>query len=292
MTEINKYNCVVCNQAYDPKERDCLGSVRGNTTRFKNTNFLLWKCAHCGTLHSLNPVDIKDIYRDYPVSLHQRLDLFARGRFKNLLKRLQNAGLKKDHKILDLGCGNGIFLQYLKEKGYNHCFGFDPYVEKFSQPLVDQKFDFVIANDVIEHVDDPRSFLKETSELLSVGGTLYIGTADAEGLDMKNLEKDLMKLHQPFHRVIFTEKTLQRIVSESLPYKIIMSYKRSYMDTLIPFVNYRFLDELNLALGHEIDLAFKPDVGKIFFRKPLLFFYAFLGYFFPSAYEPAIILRK
>jgi hypothetical protein len=64
------------------------------------------------------------------------------------------------------------------------------------------------------------------------------------------------------------------------------------MDTLLPFSNYRFLDEFNRALGHNMDLALHPSSGKVVMRRPSLFFYALFGYFFPSAYEPAVVLRK
>jgi hypothetical protein len=64
------------------------------------------------------------------------------------------------------------------------------------------------------------------------------------------------------------------------------------MDTWLPFSNYRFLDEFNAALGHHMDKAFEPDAGKVIARKPVLLWFAFFGYLFPSAFEPAVVLRK
>jgi hypothetical protein len=63
------------------------------------------------------------------------------------------------------------------------------------------------------------------------------------------------------------------------------------MDTLRPFSNYRFLDEFNRELGHELDLALDPAAGKIVARRPKLLFYGVFGYFFPVAFEPAVVLR-
>ena len=60
----------------------------------------------------------------------------------------------------------------------------------------------------------------------------------------------------------------------------------------MPFANYRFLDELNKAVGHNLDAALDPAVARVVIRRPRLWFYAFFGYFSPSAYEPAVILRK
>jgi len=64
------------------------------------------------------------------------------------------------------------------------------------------------------------------------------------------------------------------------------------MDTWIPFANDRFLDEFNGPLGHNLDLALDPSAANIVARKPSLLLYAFLGYLVPSAYEPALVLRK
>jgi hypothetical protein len=64
------------------------------------------------------------------------------------------------------------------------------------------------------------------------------------------------------------------------------------MDTLIPFANYRFLDEFGKALGHDMDAMLQPSAAKVMLTRPSLWFYAYFGYFFPSAYEPAVILRR
>ena len=284
--------CVICGYQVQSIPDSEKALVRGNTTRFSEFEYQLWKCPQCLTIQNLNPVDFKDIYRNYPVNLHQRLDFFAKGRFKNLLSRLIKNGLRKNHQILDIGCGNGIFVEYLLSRGYRSTIGYDPFVKEFSTLNEDQQFDYVIANDVIEHVENPKAFLLSNVERLKSNGVLYVGTADSEDINMTDLKHELMRLHQPFHRVIFTQKSLMKMASELPECKIIDSYRRSYMDTLIPFVNYRFLDEFNAALGHQIDLAFQPDAAKILMRKPKLLFFTFFGYFFPSAAEPAVLIRK
>jgi SAM-dependent methyltransferase len=281
-------SCPVCGQQGKPDPKD-VGAVRGNTERFRNTTFPIWKCPRCLTLVSASPVDLRDIYSDYPLS-RRRLDVFARGTMRNLLKRLRRAGLRPTDSILDYGCGNGIFLQFLREQGYTDVTGYDPYVAEYSQ-LPARQFDCVVANDVIEHCEDPRALIRECAGLVRPGGLLYIGTADSEPVDVKNLEPHIMRMHQPFHRLILTQKALEDLATEP-GLERLQSYRRSYMDTHMPFANYRFLDEFNKALGHNMDRAFDPTAGRVLFRKPSLWFYAFFGYFFPSAAEPAVVLRK
>jgi SAM-dependent methyltransferase len=281
--------CKICGYMTDCPDPRELGEARGNTERFRDTRFRLWKCPKCLSIHSIDPVDFRDLYADYPLS-RRRLDVFAKGTIKSLLGRLVRAGLSRSDSILDYGSGHGIFVDYLQQRGYRDVTGYDPYVPAYAERPY-RLFDCVVANDVIEHVPDPRATLKECADLVKPGGILYLGTADSEPVEMDNLEPHLMRLHQPFHRVIITEKSLHELGLET-GFSIERTYRRSYMDTLMPFSNYRFLDEFNKALGHNLDRAFDPDAGKVVLSKPRLLFHALFGYFFPSAYEPAIILRR
>lgn len=78
---------------------------------------------------------------------------------------------------LDLGCGDGLLLSLLKEKGIigkgldiseegvgkARAKGFDVSVFDFSSklPFPDNSFDVVISLDVLEHLYDPENLLKE-----------------------------------------------------------------------------------------------------------------------------------
>ncbi len=282
--------CCVCGHQDDGQDPKAFGRVHGNTARFRDTVFRLWKCPQCLSIHSLDPVDFQDIYADYPLN-RRRLDVFARGTFRNLLGRLVKAGLKKTDTILDHGCGNGLFVDYLASRGYTRVTGYDPFVAKFAGLDPADRFDCVIANDVIEHVPDPRAMLVDCVRRCRPGGLLYVGTADSEPVDMRDLTPHLMRLHQPFHRVILTQRGLERLAGEQ-GLTMVARYRRSYMDTRMPFSNYRFLDEFNKALGHVMDRAFEPDAGRVIARHPRLLLHAFFGYWMPCADEPAVLLRK
>ena len=285
----DSHECKVCGYRTDHPAASELGEVRGNTSRFKARLFHLWQCPHCLSIHSIDPVSFSDIYSGYPLG-KRRLDVFARGTFNNLLGRLKRAGVTKATSVLDFGSGEGIFVDFLREKNFGDVVAYDPYVEKHARPI-NRQFDCVIANDVIEHVPDPRAMVAECIDLLKPGGVLYLGTADSEPVVMNDLDAHLMRLHQPFHRVVLTAASLMNIGVEA-GLKPVRAYRRSYMDTLMPFCNYRFLDEFNRALGHEMDRAFDPAAGKVVMRKPVMWFWAFFGYLFPSAYEPAVVFRK
>lgn len=279
-----------CYVAEKPNAKD-LGKIRGNTERFCRIEFPLWKCPECLTIMSIEPMDLQDIYSDYPLNKRQ-LDIFARGTLKNLLRRLTLAGMKKTDTILDYGCGNGIFVDYLKQQGYTHVVGYDPYVPEYEKLPAEGIFDVVVNNDVLEHCDDNYAMIEESLLLLKPEGLLYIGTADSTPVDMQDLEPHVLRLHQPFHRIILTEKALHKMIDQYAVTRV-TSYQRSYHDTLRPFSNYRFLDELNGAVGHNLDNAMdEKATNRAFLRTPRLWFFAFFGYWFPTAIEPAVIVRK
>jgi hypothetical protein len=64
--------------------------------------------------------------------------------------------------------------------------------------------------------------------------------------------------------------------------------RRSYLDTLRPFANYRFLDELSRASGHVMEEMFRPSPRALLQAAP----FGLIGYFFPSAEEPSAVFRK
>lgn len=291
-TRLPACTCAICGYHTDHADPADLGTVRGNTPRFLDQTFTLWKCPHCASLHSLGDVDYADIYSDYPLN-HRRLDIFARGTLRNLRRRLEKGGLRKTDRILDYGCGNGILLKYLAQCGYTALTGYDPYVPAFAQaPQAGTVFDAVIFNDTLEHTHDPRGLLAAVLTLVKPGGLLYAGTADSDGVDdMGRLAPHIMRLHQPYHRVIFNQRALHAMgTAQGL--ETVQAWRRSYMDTAWPFASYRFLDAFNAALGHDMARALDPAAGKIMATHPTLWFWAVFGYAFPSAYEPAVLWRK
>ncbi len=78
---------------------------------------------------------------------------------------LKRAGLQRGKTLLDYGCGSGNFVGYAREHGVR-AEGYDPYSEEFGDPSVlDRSYDFVTAEEVLEHVDDPAPCLISWVEL-------------------------------------------------------------------------------------------------------------------------------
>lgn len=106
--------------------------------------------------------------------------------YRNLI--YQNADLKK-HKILHFGCGYdsyGIFEKVISTNIYR----MDKLVDRllkikhggkivgngYNIPIISEAFDFVVCEDVFEHIEHPYKLLKEFNRILKKGGKLIFLT--------------------------------------------------------------------------------------------------------------------
>jgi len=287
-------DCTVCNICRKPgriEESLEINSIPANVRRFQSEKFTVWRCPSCRSLHSKEEIDLNKYYKYYPLKQH-KLDIWARTAYRNRLKRLLKEGLKREYEILDYGCGLGLFVSYLRKKGYKNVAGFDPYVPEFSDKKILQKtYNFVLSQDVIEHDNDPKSFMEGLVNLVRPGGVLCIGTPDAEQIDLLNYEKFAIPLQQPYHRHIPSEEALKQL-GESMGLKIGKTYHRWYYDTPFPTINYRFLQAYILNAGNLLDAAVEPPRIKMVLTSPSLLFYAFFGYFFPPRTEMMIFFHR
>jgi len=101
--------------------------------------------------------------------------------------------MKKDEKLLDIGCGHGIQCNKFANLGLD-VFGVDniasPSFDNFKYcnvdlatnplPFENNCFDYVFSKSVIEHIVDPDCFLNECKRVLKPGGMIIVMTPDWE----------------------------------------------------------------------------------------------------------------
>ena len=109
----------------------------------------------------------------------------------NTFSKINNflPSLNGNEEFLDIGCGHGGVSSELVQKGHKvsgieinkHAIeslklkGFDVYQQDISKPLrLDKKFDIVMMLDVLEHIFDPYSLLKEAKLATKRGGVIII----------------------------------------------------------------------------------------------------------------------
>jgi SAM-dependent methyltransferase len=110
-----------------------------------------------------------------------------RGRRRLFGRILRHCGVAKDARILDAGSSSGSNLRLLRDQGYSNFVGLEisPHAIAMCQakdlgpiergdicamPFADGSFDFVLATDIIEHVDRDDLALKEMLRVLKPGG--------------------------------------------------------------------------------------------------------------------------
>ena len=108
---------------------------------------------------------------------------------------------KTAESILDVGCGNGWVAKKFLSKGklvlsldvsavnpskakelYPSEKHFGVVADSFQLPINENSFDCVIASEIIEHVVDPKEFIKELFRVVKKGGRLIITTPYKEKL--------------------------------------------------------------------------------------------------------------
>lgn len=126
--------------------------------------------------------------------------------------------------LLDCGAGNGGFLAKAREAGWSvvgvepdpnaikaaRCLGLNVRQGGLEQCAGEEgTFDVITMSHVIEHVHDPRNYLKQAFSLLKPGGSLYIDTPNINARGHKKFGPHWRGLEPPRHLVIFNWRSLE-----------------------------------------------------------------------------------
>lgn len=265
-------------------------SVRSNVRAFRDEQFIVWRCAACSSIHAQDDADLAHYYARYPV-FDAALDWKLRAVYGNMLKRLREAGLKPTDKVLDYGCGKGVLVKFLRERGYDAS-GWDRYAEGWTDnSVLKGTYDCVVSQDVIEHVDSPHALLKELHGMTKPGGIVSIGTPDAAALDLKNPEDFVHALHLPYHRHILSMAALEQ-AGDQAGFTVRSRYDTMYNNTLMPTMNPRFVLHYVRCRDDVFDLVVEPVAFTWKMFSPLTPFYIFFGYFFDRHTDIQVIFQR
>lgn len=214
--------------------------------------FRLTSCSACGFLFT-NPRPKQDeIGRYYAsenyishshtaTSLSDRLYRFARSLALRKKHRLV-ALYKPQGRLLDVGCGTGSFLGYMKGRGYDVA-GVEPSqkaraIAEQASPgrtfstmaEVDRRspFEVVTLWHVLEHLPDLPSAFREFNSLLRSGGELFIAVPDRTSWDRSHYGALWAALDVPRHLSHFRPKDIETLM-EQHGFKLV-STRRMWFD--------------------------------------------------------------
>jgi len=108
--------------------------------------------------------------------------------------------LPPDLRVLDAGCGNGFFMQLLRDLGFRDLHGIDlsePWLDECRRKNLqverraiedidpDGEYDLVLAMDVLEHLAAPEEALERLRGCLADGGRIYMNVPVCDSLQKR-----------------------------------------------------------------------------------------------------------
>lgn len=205
----NKQKCPICKSQEHKLLLDLPCGRFDSSTLYTNARILT--CETCGhVFNRLSDDEYSGLIRyyneEYSVLNLQSTDKtgdrpgssnsLSRMRFEQLYK-FAKEHLKKDMKILDVGCAMGGLLNVLKENDHHLLYGIDlteNYINAAKEqnpnlnlrvgsaekiPFEENVFDFIFEDQVLEHLLEPQNAFSEAFRVLKPGGYFCLGVPDA-----------------------------------------------------------------------------------------------------------------
>ena len=234
------------------------------------------RCDNCGLIY-VNPIEkgIEKNYetiedRDYLKSKEARTETFKRD-----LREIEK--YKKKGKILDIGCGPGLFLKVAKDNEWEDYgvelskWAFD-YGKNMGVNIInkrlekvkfnDEFFDVITLWDVIEHVENPSGLLLEIKRILKNDGIIVLNTPNIGSAFAKIMGKRWWNL-MGMHIYYFDKKTIIKILEKN-GYKIIKI--KSYSRIIIPRYSVEWIKNYKIIYSFLKFIFDKTFLGNIKIR--------------------------
>jgi cyclopropane fatty-acyl-phospholipid synthase-like methyltransferase len=150
----------------------------------------------------------------------------TRKRYNELLNTLEHH--RKHNRLLDVGCGDGYFLETAKARGWE-VFGTEftqnaveicraKGITMFQGTILDVpqelEFDVITTFEVIEHMNNVTEFAARTHTLLRSGGLFYFTTPNFNSLSRRKLKGNWRVIDYPEHLSYFTSSTIVRLLTK------------------------------------------------------------------------------
>lgn len=206
--------CAICGNNKNTKVlyKSTLSNKKLNSKTFSarripdRLHYRLVKCQNCGLIFS-NPIfdqkKINSLYFKSDFNYDCESEYLKKTYFKYFKKYLSTKNMK-NKKILEIGCGNGFFLQELMDNGIKNVYGIEPGTESVKKaPLkirnniktdilkeglfAKESFDIIFCFHTLDHIPNPNKFLSISYSLLKKGGRVFFIVHNTNGLSVKLL---------------------------------------------------------------------------------------------------------
>jgi SAM-dependent methyltransferase len=244
MVGFNNITCPICGT-----EVETSSFKEVYVSPYNNQEYKRYECPNC-EVHWWEPLKIipefyeSEVFESY-IAFHEGVGTRLRETHKAFFKHFPS---NVRGRLLDVGSGDGRFLRYAKEEGFEvwgidfdkksvenvkRTLGIDTVfamsLEEFYEYVKGRglKFDVITFFDVLEHQDKPREFLERVKELLREGGYIAGSVPNRERLFVEITWKYSHWDHPPHHFLRFSESSLEKALNLS-GFKDIEVYKLDF----------------------------------------------------------------
>jgi SAM-dependent methyltransferase len=192
----------------------------------------IWDCERCHAYWSSLPPDVASAayYRQKPEEDHAQLEAGSQ-RFTRVRAAIE-AGLgRQPRRLLDVGCAGGAHFDVYGEAVER--FGVEPaasaaailaergvtWLGASTDDAPAGGFDAVASLDVLEHIEEPRSFLDGLDRCLAPGGVLALVTGDIDSFSARFGGRRWIYYALPEHCAFYSERALRRYWVEERGYE-------------------------------------------------------------------------
>lgn len=249
------------NSKKDSSGLKCPTCRKSKTEKFwAMSGYRLVRCKNCGMVWDFMPPENLLVQYDKRYFINEN----PKGGYANYFdgmavnKKTFSGRLKKIEKkfgkgkLLDVGCALGDCLIEARRLGWNEAEGLEAseYAYKFAKKrglkvkkgvlgnntYAKDSFDFVLYQDVIEHVTDPVQELKRVRRILKPGGFAYLVTPDVGGFWSKLLGS-LWYHYKPVEHVVYFSQSTMRLALKNAGFKNIKTGKTYHVLSLEYIMN-------------------------------------------------------
>jgi 2-polyprenyl-3-methyl-5-hydroxy-6-metoxy-1,4-benzoquinol methylase len=194
-------------------------------------------CDHCFVEKSFSKEELARLYTSHYQRSHYDVSKFTPakknngfGGWLNGSKQAAYRWVPQNVRVLDVGCGAGETLAYHASRGCQ-AYGLevDENVKHIadslglnivigtleSNPFEPEFFDYIIMDQVIEHLSEPVSALKGASKMLKPEGRLILSTPNCRGWGRTVFGRKWINWHTPYHLNLFSKKSITIVIEEA-----------------------------------------------------------------------------